>query len=297
MSKEAFKTRIGGQAVMEGISMRGPEKTCLAVRLPDGTIHTELSDSPKNPLRKIPILRGAAAMVISLWHGYTYLMKSADLAFPEEAEKEKEKGSSLFSGPLIAVLSGVLAIGIFVLLPTFLTGLIDRFATLGYWKTVVEGALKVIIFIGYLFGVSRIKDIRRVFEYHGAEHKTIACYEHREELTVANIRKYTRFHPRCGTSFIFIVLIISIIVFSFVPWTSTGMRALLKLVCLPFVMGLAYEVIQFAGSHDGWFCAALSAPGKWVQRLTVFEPDDSMIEVAIESMKPAIPENEDDARW
>ena len=300
-----FKTSIGGQAVMEGISMRGPKKTCLAVRLPDGSIMTELSDTMANPFAKIPIVRGVAALFISLKSGYSCLMKSAELAFPEDAGQEDKVDAWLREhlgdkagaaiGAVGAVLGALLSVALFVILPTFITGLIDRMVPLGGFKAAVEGLLKVCIFIGYLYGVSRIKDIRRVFQYHGAEHKTIFCYEAGEELTVENVRKQGRFHPRCGTSFMFITLIVSIIVFSFVPWTSTALRALYKLLALPLVMGISYEAIKFAGASDGIVSRILSAPGLWVQRLTVFEPDDSMMEVAIAAMKAVIPDDPSEA--
>lgn len=293
--QEKFKSKIGGQAVMEGIAMRGPEQTCLAVRLPDGTLHTELHPTAKNPTAKIPVVRGAVAMILSLAAGYKFLMKSADLAFPEEApkdekaQKKKEMENSML-GVISGVLGGLLALVLFMVLPTAITGLIARFLPIEGIKAVVEGVLKLIIFFGYMFLATRLKDIHRVFEYHGAEHKTIACYEHGEELTVENVRKHSRFHPRCGTSFMFIVIIISIIIGSVLPWESTLVRALLKVLCLPVVMGFAYEVIQYAGAHENVCARALSKPGMLVQRLTAFEPDDSMIELAIASLVAVIPE-------
>ena len=301
MSK--FKTSIGGQAVMEGITMKGPKKTCLAVRLPDGSIKTEITETRQNPAAKLPIVRGVAAMVIALSEGYQYLMDSAENAFPDMEEDKfdlwlkkhfGEKVSSVV-GMLAAVLAGFLSVCLFILLPTFLTGLLDKVVPLGGLKTVVEGLLKVVIFVCYLAAVSRMKEIKRVFSYHGAEHKTIFCYEAGEALTVENVRKHGRFHPRCGTSFLFITVIISILVFSFVPWTSTLMRMLYKLICLPLVMGLSYECIRFAGKHDNLFSRVLSAPGLWVQHLTVFEPDDGMIECAIAAMTAVIPENSEEA--
>ncbi len=296
--KEKFRSKIGGQAVIEGIAMRGPEQTCLAVRLPDGTLHTELHPTTANPTRKIPIVRGAVAMIISLIDGYKYLMKAADYAYPEEAEKaandpkakKKKEAESSWLGVASGVLGGLLAIVLFMVLPTMVTGLLAKVAPIEGFKAVIEGALKLVFFFLYLFLVTRMKEIHRVFEYHGAEHKTIACYEHGEELTVENVRKYPRFHPRCGTSFLFIVIIISIIVGSFLPWGSTLVRALLKVAMLPVVMGFAYEVIQYAGAHDNWLARALSAPGLLVQRLTAYEPDDGMIEIGIASLLAVIPE-------
>ncbi len=296
--QEKFKSKIGGQAVIEGIAMRGPQQTCLAVRLPDGTLHTELYPTTQNPTKKIPIVRGAVAMILSLVGGYKYLMKAADYAYPEEAEKAKydEKAKrkkeldNSWVGVLSGVLGGLLAIVLFMVLPTLITGRLSYLLPLVAFKPVIEGLLKLVLFFGYLFLVTRMKDIHRVFEYHGAEHKTIACYEHGEELTVENVRKYSRFHPRCGTSFLFIVIIVSIIIGSFLPWGNTLVRALLKVLCLPVVMGFSYEIIQYAGTHDNWFARALSAPGLLVQHLTAFEPDDSMIEVGIASLVAVIPE-------
>ncbi|MBQ9958803.1 MAG: DUF1385 domain-containing protein [Oscillospiraceae bacterium] len=302
MSK--FKTSIGGQAVMEGITMKGPKLTCLATRMPDGSIKTEITDTKQNPAAKVPIVRGVTAMVIALSEGYKHLMASADNAFPDMEEDKfdqwlkKHFGDKVSNvvGMLAAVIAGFLAIGMFVLLPTFLTGLLDKLIPLGVFKTLVEGLLKVIIFLLYLVGISRMKEIKRVFSYHGAEHKTIFCYESGEALTVENVKKHGRFHPRCGTSFMFITVLISILVFSFVPWTNTWVRMLYKLICLPLVMGLSFESIRYAGKHDNLLSRILAAPGVLVQRLTVFEPDDGMIEVAIAAMSAVIPENGEDAQ-
>ncbi len=296
----SFKTSIGGQAVMEGIAMKGPRLTCLAVRQPDGTIHTEISETDRNPFKNIPLLRGVAAMFFALKSGYSFIMRSTDIAFPEGEEEDKfdrwlkdhfgEKTNQAI-GIFSAVLAGFLSIAMFVLLPTAVTGLLARFLPIDGFKTLIEGILKIAIFLSYISLVSRMKEIKRVFMYHGAEHKTIFCFEAGEDLTVENVRKMKRFHPRCGTSFLFITVLISILIFSFVPWVSTGMRVLYKLLCLPLIMGLSYECIKFAGRSDGILSRILSAPGLWVQRMTVFEPDDDMIEVAIEAMKAVIPED------
>ncbi len=306
MSKP-FKTKIGGQAVMEGVMMKGPERSCLAVRLPDGSIKTETEQTRKNPVARVPLIRGAVAMVLNLIDGYRYLMRSADLAFPEEAgeksglerwleKKLGDKAASLF-GAIGGLLGALLAVALFIVVPAFITGLLAKALPIEGFRSLVEGVLKMAIFILYLFLVTRLKEIHRVYEYHGAEHKTIACYEHGEELTVENIRKHSRFHPRCGTSFIFIVLILSILVSSFISWDNVAIRALLKLATLPVVMGVAYELIQFAGRHDNILCRIISAPGLWVQRLTTFEPDDDVIEVAVASLKPVLPDDPQKAVW
>ena len=306
--KECFKTSVGGQALMEGIMMRGPEKICVAVRRPDGTLDMTYEDVKHHRWQKIPLVRGAAAMIENLVLGYRYLMHSAEVSMPEEAEEEPgrfEKWLGEHAGPgvqnffmaLAAVCGGLLAIVLFMVLPTAIVGLIDRFLPLGWGKVVLEGVLKIALFVGYLFLCTRMKEIHRVFEYHGAEHKTIACYEAGEELTVENVRHHRRFHPRCGTSFMILVLIVSILLFGVLPWSSTGLRVLLKLLLLPVVMGVSYELIKLAGRYDNLFTRIISAPGLWLQRLTTFEPDDSMIEVAIAAVTPVLPDHPDEAKW
>ena len=306
--KECFKTSVGGQALMEGIMMRGPEKICVAVRRPDGTLDMTYEDVKHHRWQKIPLVRGAAAMIENLVLGYRYLMHSAEVSMPEEAEEEPgrfEKWLGEHAGPgvqnffmaLAAVCGGLLAIVLFMVLPTAIVGLIDRVRPLGWGKVVLEGVLKIALFVGYLFLCTRMKEIHRVFEYHGAEHKTIACYEAGEELTVENVRHHRRFHPRCGTSFMILVLIVSILLFSVLPWSSTGLRVVLKLLLLPVVMGVSYELIKLAGRYDNLFTRIISAPGLWLQRLTTFEPDDSMIEVAIAAVIPVLPDHPDEAKW
>ena len=299
--KEVFQTSIGGQALIEGIYMRSPGRGCLAVRKPNGEIFIETSEIKPLKITKVPFVRGAFSVIDSLIKGYRSIMKSADIAM-EETEEEKGKfdswlesklGDKLFGviGTIGAVLGGVLSIVLFMIVPTLLTGLIDSFLPLGGWKAVVEGLLKLIIFILYLYLVTRINDIKRVFKYHGAEHKTIACYEAKEELTVENVREYSRFHPRCGTSYLFLVLMVSIAMFSFVPFTNVFLRAGIKVLMLPVIMGIAYEVLRYAGKHSNVASRVLSYPGLLIQHLTAFEPDDNQIEVAIAAMKQVIPES------
>ena len=234
--KERFKTSVGGQALMEGIMMRGPKLICCAVRKPDGTIETKL-DPVKNHgvWTKIPLVRGAISMIESLIVGYRYMMYSAQVSMgddydPEEEETAFEKWVGEHFGQkaedallaCAAVVGGLLAILLFTVLPTLIVGGVNHFVTLGRWaKVVLEAVLKVAIFLTYMAGISRMKEIHRVFEYHGAEHKTIACYEAGDELTVENVRKYTRFHPRCGTSFLILVVIVSVFLYSVLPWGST----------------------------------------------------------------------------
>ena len=307
MRKKIKKTMIGGQALIEGLMMKGPEKTCAAIRKPDGEIHTEVTKTAHNPVRKIPFLRGPVAMILSLKEGYGAINKSAEIALTEEQQEEQkgkfdkwfdktfgDKGGAVIS--VVAMILGVaLAIFLFMMAPAFLVNLISSFYELGAFKTLVEGIIKIIIFIAYLFLITRMKDIHRVFEYHGAEHKTITCYEYGDELTVENVKKHSRFHPRCGTSFIFIVLIISIIIFSFITWGNLFVRVGLKILTLPVVMGISYEIIMFAGKYDNIFCRVVSAPGMWIQRLTTFEPDDEEIEVAITAFNAVAPQDDTDA--
>lgn len=306
--KECFKTSVGGQALMEGIMMRGPEKICVAVRKPDGTLDMTYENVKHHRWQKIPLVRGAAAMIENLVLGYRYLMHSAEVSMPDEVSEEPgrfEKWLTEHTGPavqnffmaLAAVCGGLLAIVLFMVLPTAIVGVLDRFVPLGWGKVVLEGLLKIALFVGYLFLCTRMKEIHRVFEYHGAEHKTIACYEAGEELTVENVRRHRRFHPRCGTSFMILVLIVSILLFSVLPWSSTGLRVVLKLLLLPVVMGVSYELIKLAGRYDNLFTRIISAPGLWLQRLTTFEPDDSMIEVAIAAVLPVLPDHPDEAKW
>ena len=306
--KERFKTSVGGQALMEGIMMRGPKQMCCAVRKPDGTIETKLDPTPAHGVwMKIPLVRGAIAMIESMIVGYRYMMYSAQVSMgddydPAEEETAFEKWVGEHLGEkaenalltVAAVLGGLLAIVLFTVLPTFLVGGVNRLLPLGRWgKVVLEAVLKVAIFLTYMVGISKMKEIHRVFEYHGAEHKTIFCYEAGEELTVENVRKQGKYHPRCGTSFMFVLIIIativSSIVFSIIDITNPFLRMLAHLILLPLVVGISYEFNRYAGRSESLLSRALRWPGLMVQHLTVFEPDDSMIEVAITAMKAVIP--------
>ncbi len=313
-------TSIGGQAILEGVMMRGPFKTAMAVRKSDGEIECRVDENgTKTRCRflRLPVIRGCVNFIDSLVIGMKALMFSAefvDLEDDEPAESKFDKwledklGDKIKDIVIYAAIaiSLVLSVGLFILLPTALTrgaewllSLVPSaaFAQSRVFTGVCEGVVRMAIFIGYLALVSQMSDIRRVFEYHGAEHKTIACYEGGEELTCENIRKYTRFHPRCGTSFLLFVMIISIILFSLLPRTGIFVRMLMRLALLPVVAGLSYEVIKLAGRHQGGIIGALTKPGLWLQKLTTREPDDSQIEVAIASMKAVIPDNKEDDRW
>ena len=293
------KVSIGGQALIEGIMMKSPEQYSIAVRKPDGAIDVQIFDNNKVKFQKIPVLRGIMNFFDSLLTGYKSLMHSAEIAMDGELEEDAfdkwvkahfgEKSSEIIT-MIAGVLGGMLALVLFMVLPTTIAGLLDKIIPLGGFKNVVEGVSKLAIFVLYLWLVSKMEDIRRTFSYHGAEHKTIACYESGQPLTVENVRKHSRFHPRCGTSMMFIILIVSIIVFSFVPWKGTLSRAFMKVLFLPVVVGISYEILRYTGRHTNACTKLLAAPGLWFQRLTTNEPDDDMIEVAIASVNALLPE-------
>lgn len=312
-----FKSSIGGQALLEGVMMRGPEVEAMAVRMPDGSIDLEQWNLPKAKwYKKVPFLRGPVNFVSSMVDGYKCLTKSADKAMtgveaeePSKFEKwlTEKLGDKLMG--IVMVIAGVLGVALalllFMLLPAAITKGIEWLFSLGgialnmVVKNIIEGVIKISIFIGYIALTALMKDIKRTYEYHGAEHKTIACYEAGEELTVENVKKHKRFHPRCGTSFMFLVLFISIIVFSVfqVPWDVLWLRVLIKLAILPIIVAIAYECIKLAGRYDNWFTKIISAPGLLIQRLTTREPDDSQIEVAIAAFLPCVPEDKETDRW
>lgn len=315
------KTSVGGQALIEGIMMRGPKGNAMSVRLPDGTIETELEEyvplKQKCKLLGVPLIRGVAAFIESMVTGYKYLMKSADKTLTEE-EKEEDMskldkwlndhmGEKMMA--VISVISSVLGVAlaffVFMYLPTKGVDMFDDYllksADISKYHPLIEGVLRIIIFILYIAIVSRMKMIRLVFMYHGAEHKTIFCYEHGLELTVENIRKMSRFHPRCGTAFMFVMIIISmfisftlVIVFPGLQSINRILWILLKLAILPLVMGIGYEFIKFAGKHDNFLVKFLSYPGLLMQRITTVEPTDDIIEVAVEAMKAVITDNPED---
>ncbi len=301
-SGEKFKSKIGGQALIEGIMMLGPNKGAMACRLPDGSVDLETWDenNGKNApwYKKTPLVRGCVSFVLSMAKGYKYMMKSAEKQLTEE-EKAEEESSKIFDVIMyIGMLLGiVLAMGLFMFLPKIIIGLISGIEEHRIVRSILEGIVKIAIFVAYMALVSLMKDIRRQYEYHGAEHKTIACHEAELPLTVENVRKQTRFHKRCGTSFIFIVLIVGIFVMCFVPFTVTWQRIVASVVLLPLIVGISYECIRLAGNHDNLFTRILSAPGLAMQRITTREPDDSMIEIAIAAMKPCIPQDKEEDKW
>lgn len=309
MANSKKKTSIGGQALIEGIMMRGPFLTSMATRMPDGSIEVETWDthkSGKTPwTRRAPFIRGIFNMVDSMVVGYHCLMKSAEKAGVEEEPTkfdrwlEEKLGDNLMKvlGGFAVVLGVALAAVLFIFIPTGLSSLLKPLLGAGIGLSLIEGLIKVIILVGYMWLCSRTKEIHRVFEYHGAEHKSIACYEAGLPLTVENIRPQRRFHPRCGTSFLFLVVFISIIVGSFISWDNPAIRMLLKLALIPVVVGISYELIKLAGRSDGILTRIISAPGMWLQRITTCEPDDSQIECAIAALEAVIPEDENADRW
>lgn len=300
-------TSIGGQALIEGIMMRGPKRTAMAVRDPDGKIVLEIFPTAQHEdrLHKTPFVRGIFNFVDSMKVGYKCLMRSAEISMPEEAEKEKnekekKKDSFLMSAAMTlgAVLGVALSIALFIWLPAQLFALIAKAApSLDHRaiRSVFEGLFRIILFVGYVSAMCLMKDMRRTFQYHGAEHKTIFCYEAKLPLTVENIRPMRRFHPRCGTSFMILMLLVGIIISMFITVTNPVLRTVIKLALLPLTVGIGYELIKFCGRHDNLLTKIISAPGMWLQHITVHEPDDSMIECAIKAMDAVIPTPEEEA--
>ena len=321
----AKKTSIGGQALIEGIMMKGPYKTSMAVRKKDGTI--DLSDVEERHIKDkykifgLPILRGMVNLIESMIIGYKTLMQSADISgftdleeegettvdgeTVQKTEKDEKKESAIISAVMVigSVLGVVLAIVLFMWLPSMIFKGIDYLvpADLKYWKGFIEGVVKIALFVGYVAVVTMEKDIKRVFMYHGAEHKTIFCYESGEELTVENVRRFKRFHPRCGTSFMFLMLAVGILISSILvivlPDFIVSRNYIwvpIKILLLPLTCGIGYELIKFCGKHDNALTRIIAAPGLWIQRLTTKEPEDDMIEIAIAAVKEVIPDDGSD---
>ncbi|MBQ3072445.1 MAG: DUF1385 domain-containing protein [Oscillospiraceae bacterium] len=310
--EEKFKTSIGGQALIEGILMRGPKKQAIVIRGKDGLI-TKVEElkliKDKYPILGWPLIRGVVNFGSSMVNGMRALMFSAEQVMDEEEQEEPSKfekwmekhfGSAAVEQAVIyfSVILGILfSVGLFIFLPNILAGLLKRFIESYLVRNLIEGVLRIIIFLVYLILVSQMKDMKRVFAYHGAEHKTIRCYEAKLELTVENVRAQTRLHPRCGTSFLFLVIMISIVFFSLIRVENVFLRLAVRLALLPVVVSVSYEITRFVGRHDNRFTRILTAPGLWMQNFTTQEPDDSMIEVGIESVKLVIPENEGEDLW
>ena len=299
-------SKLGGQAVIEGVMMKHEKEYSVAVRKPDGGIEvTKKATSSirdKYKIASLPIIRGMVIFAESLSTGMKTLNYSASFFEEEEKEaKEKnEKKESLVMG-LVMLLAIVLAVGIFVIVPFLISEALKRPVPSPQLRGLIEGVIRVALFVAYVKLISCMEDIKRVFMYHGAEHKTIFCYEHGLPLTVENVRKQSRFHPRCGTSFMFVMIILSILLSSALVLIFPGLQnvnravwILVKLLVLPLVMGIGYEFIKYAGKHDNLLVKILSAPGLWMQRITTQEPTDDIIEVGIASLKAVITDNPED---
>ena len=325
-AQEKFKTMIGGQALIEGIMMRGPEKDAIVVRTSTG-LKTEVHRRklpPQKSFKRWPFIRGVVNFFDSQAVGIKALMRSADLA-PEDMQEEPSKfdkwlekvlGNELFQKAIvgIAMVLGVgLSVLLFFLLPMVISGFLDGVIHTNLGLNLIEGVIRMAIFMAYMFLMSRMSEMRRVFSYHGAEHKTIRCYEAGLPLTVENVRAQTRLHPRCGTSFLLVVMVISILIFSIASsllltvcpqlndMRGTGLYRFImiafKLLLLPLVVGVTYEINRWAGRHDNWYTKIITAPGMWMQHFTTNEPDDSMIEVGIAAVKAVLPEVEGSDLW
>ena len=315
---KTFRTSIGGPALIEGILMRGPEKQAIVVRDQNGELVEKVEElhliKEKHPVLGWPLIRGTVNFLDSMVRGVKALMYSADF-YPDDAAAqpskldlwlEKHLSSKKLEGALVTVAT-VLGVGmsllLFMVLPTFLTGgILHFFPGFPLWgRNVVEGLLKIVIFLAYLIACSKMKDIYRVFQYHGAEHKTIFCYEAGLPLTVENVRIQPRHHPRCGTSFLFVVIFVSIlassVVFGVWPVTNVWLRTLVHFILLPLVVGITYEFNRWVGRTDNALTKFLTAPGMWMQNFTTFEPDDSMIECAIRALELVIPEEKGKDQW
>ncbi len=321
--KEHIKkiTSIGGSALIEGIMMRGPKKTMVAVRTGEEDIYTEELEfsglGEKCKLFKLPLIRGIAGMIDSMRLSYKALMVSADKAIDSIPEDEQEEPSKLDKWldehmgekflnifmTIAMILGVVIAVLLFYWAPSKLYNLIsgalgsvEELSWIGdrFFRSLFEGLIRIGLFLLYIIVCTRMSDMKRVFQYHGAEHKTIFCYESDEELTVENVKKHTRFHPRCGTSFLVIMLLLGIVIGLFIPISTPWLRTIVKLLLLPVTCGIGYELIKICGRHDNAFTRIIAAPGLWAQRITTKEPTDDMIEVAIKAMKAVIPENGED---
>ncbi len=306
------KTSIGGQALIEGIMMLGPEKSAIAVRKSDGEIELKVENITrlvdKNKFFRLPFIRGILGLFDSLKRGFAALEYSSSIAIDEIEEEptkfekwlEKKFGSRAVERAVmgIATVLGIaIPIVLFIFLPTLLAGVVDKVVDNRIVQNLLEGMFRIAIFLLFMFSVSRMKDMKRVFSYHGAEHKSIFCYEAGQELTVENVKKFSKEHPRCGTSFMFSVMIISILVFSVVSWSNPFIRMALRLALLPVVVGISYEVNRWLGRHDNWISKIVRAPGLWFQSFTTFEPDDSMIEIAIAALREVIPVDGEKDNW
>lgn len=295
--KKGCYSGIGGQAVLEGVMMKNEEKYAVAVRKPDGSVEVEMENFQSivrsKEISKIPFLRGIFNFIDSLILGMRCLNYSAsfyeedeqptfiDKALEKVFKRRTEKVISL----VVTMISMMVAVGIFIVLPYFISSKLERFIRNEYLMAVLEGAIRIFIFVLYILGISMMSDIKRLFRYHGAEHKCINCIEHGRPLTVKNVMRSSRLHKRCGTSFIFFVLFVSIILFFFINVDNTFQKVALRILLMPVIAGISYELIRLAGRGNNIFVKIISAPGMWIQRLTTKEPDEEMVEVAIASVE------------
>lgn len=293
--KPKMPNSIGGQALIEGVMMRGKEKIAIAVRKPDGEIEVKMQKPlgiEKSVLSKIPLIRGLLALVGSMIVGVKALTYSAEFFMQEDGSEEKgrfelwlEKKLGKYADDVFLAFSIVFAFAfamlLFGALPTGIVGFLKNYMDNPWLLSAIEGVMKIVIFIAYIGIIGHMRDIKRVFQYHGAEHKTIHCYESGQEVTVENAKRFSTLHPRCGTSFLFFVLSISIVLFTFISWESVLMRMVIKFLLFPVVAGLSYEMIRFAGKSSHPVVRLLSKPGMMMQKLTTYEPDDQQLEVAI----------------
>lgn len=303
-------TTIGGQALIEGIMMRGPKDVAIAVRKPDGETELKVDKldtlGMRHKIFQLPFLRGVVGLIEAMSIGTKALMYSAEFfdeeekvdakpSFTEKIFKDKAEDAEIVFAVIASV---VLAVGIFMVLPTLLTNFLKNKIQSPILLNLVEGAVRMIIFFAYIVGVSKLEDIKRVFEYHGAEHKTIHCYENGEELTVENVKKYPILHPRCGTSFLFMVMIVSILVLSFFGWPNPLQRLLVRVLMFPVIAGIAYEINKMIGKSNSTLAYYLSYPGLMIQKwATVKEPDASQIQVAIEALEAVATGNKEEDKW
>ncbi len=311
--KECFKSKIGGQALIEGVYMRGITKAAMACRLPDGTIDVEewaVKNGKDAPwYKKAPFIRGCFNFVSSMAEGIRCTMKSAEKQITEDDEEEElskfeqwltdKFGDKLVN--VIMIISVVIALAFSLIVfkggPILVGNIFVKFGAAETARPIIEGITRLVLLVGYMYAISFMGSIKTTFMYHGAEHKTIACYEAQEELTVENVRKHTRFHPRCGTSFILIVLLLSLIVGIFLPRTNMWLRFGVQMLCLIPEASVAYELIKLAGKYDNIITKIISAPGLWLQRITTKEPTDKQIECAIAALKPCLPKEGEEDKW
>jgi len=312
MEEKKHMTSIGGSAVMEGVMMRGPKEIATAVRKPDGEIELDKravsSLVTKYHVNKIPVVRGVFAFFDSMICSIRALMWSAeffDLEEDSSAESKFDKWLSDKFGDKVKdiviyfslFIALIFSIGLFFILPNLITGFLSGIIKNNALKTLIEGVIRIGIFLGYVLLVSRMEDIKRVFQYHGAEHKTIFCYEAGLPLTPENASKMSRLHPRCGTSFLVFVMVISIILFSFISWDNIWTRLGMRILLLPVVAGISYEIIRWAGRSQSKIVCILSKPGMWLQNITTREPDEAQLEVAIAAMEAVLTDNKEDDKW